>query len=111
MLIQLGVKGGRGARPTWCIEKQAVGGWLNHISHRRVRSEVAPNLLKLQHSLLKVADNLLFDDTTLPAHTPTPTIQELAQDVAALKSYALALETALGDIRSRIRRLESDDEE
>jgi hypothetical protein len=103
-LQQLPVPTSKGNRDTWCIRRQAVGGWLNSIASNRVRAEIAPRLAEFRMDVMSAADRCLFGELVQqePANE-----RELAETTNSLIRHALFMEDRVGDIEEDVGLLKS----
>jgi hypothetical protein len=103
-LLQLPVPTSRGNRDTWCIRRQAVGGWLNSIQSNRVRAEIAPRLAEFRMDVMSAADRCLFGE--LIQQEPSNE-RELADTTNSLIRHALFMEDRVGYIEEDVGLLKS----
>ncbi len=103
-VMQLPVPTSKGNRDTWCIRRQAVGGWLNSIQSNRVRSEIAPRLAEFRMDVMSAADRCLFGELVQqqPANE-----RELAETTNSLIRHALFIEDRVGDIEEDVGVIKS----
>jgi hypothetical protein len=103
-LQQMPVPTSKGNRDTWCIRRQAVGGWLNSIQSNRVRAEIAPRLAEFRMDVMSAADRCLFGE--LVQQEPTNE-RELVETTNSLIRHALFMEDRVGDIEEDVGMLKS----
>jgi len=60
VFLKLPVNLEAGYRTTWCLHIDIVGWWFGHISDKRVRPEVRPQLLRLQWDVIKACKSIFL---------------------------------------------------
>jgi hypothetical protein len=99
LMRQLPITTKTGTRPTWCIERRALGFWLGSIQVAGVRAELRARLLELQEALVDAADRLLFGEVAALQEVDTP---------ATVASYARSLERRIGRLEEQVFAPEED---
>ena len=94
----------KGTRETWCIKRQAVGGWMASIQSNRVRAEIAPRLAEFRLDVMAAADRCLFGE--LVQQEPH-TERDIAEVTQSLIQHAFFIEGRVGDLEEDLGTLKS----
>lgn len=106
-LKKLPVKTRGGVHQTWCIQRNALGMWLGHISDKKVRPEIQPQLVELQTEMLNAADLLLFGLVDAGAAvTAAPADRALFEQLGQFMAQFRAFHRSFEALAARVDRLE-----